>query len=232
MVLLTRNKDIDKFQYKLGEFLLPYLDSFTYLGVTISSDLSWSQQITSVYNRATRVLNFVKRNVSICNPTHKSLAYISLVRPHLEYAAAVWDPYYIKDIEQINKIQNRAARFCRNDYRYTTSVSGLVSQLGWPSLVDRRKIARLTELYKIINNISPISGELLRKPLSRTRATSYGQTFIGLASRTNSFKFSFFPRTIVDWNSLPPDICSLDSVEVFRTHLTDYVHLNNTINKH
>ena len=43
----------------------------------------------------------------------KNLAYLSLVRPHLEYAAAAWDPYIAKDIQQLERVQRRAARFVK-----------------------------------------------------------------------------------------------------------------------
>jgi len=42
-----------------------------------------------------------------------------------------WDPYTARDINQLDKVQRRAARFIKNDYRRTTSVSGLVRDLGW-----------------------------------------------------------------------------------------------------
>jgi len=45
----------------------------------------------------------------------------SLVRPHLEYAAAAWDPYLVGDCKQLEKVQRRAARFVKRDYRSTTS---------------------------------------------------------------------------------------------------------------
>jgi len=76
-------------------------------------------------------------------PDVKSLAYTSLVRPMLEYATAAWDPYRAKDINKLDMVQRRAARFVRRDYRQTTSVSSLLDQLGWPSLSDRRLNNRL-----------------------------------------------------------------------------------------
>jgi len=41
-----------------------------------------------------------ERNVYHCDPTAKATAYLSLVRPLLEYAAAAWDPYRLRDIER------------------------------------------------------------------------------------------------------------------------------------
>jgi len=35
-----------------------------------------------------------------------------------------------KDIQQLERLQRRAAHFVKKDYRYTTSVTGLVDELG------------------------------------------------------------------------------------------------------
>ena len=39
------------------------------------------------------VFGFVKRNLYSCSEATKGAAYITLVRPHLEYGSAVWGPY-------------------------------------------------------------------------------------------------------------------------------------------
>jgi len=36
-----------------------------------------------------------------------------------------------KDIQQLERVQRRAARFVKKDYRYTTSITGLLDELGW-----------------------------------------------------------------------------------------------------
>ena len=38
--------------------------------------------------------------------------YISFIRPHLEYAIAIWDPYLIKDVTELEDIQKFALRVC------------------------------------------------------------------------------------------------------------------------
>jgi len=78
---------------------------------------------------------------------------MSLVCPHLEYAASAWDPYIqyntiqyntAKDIQQLERVQRRAARFVKKDYRHTTPVTGLLDELGWLPFFERRKHSRLT----------------------------------------------------------------------------------------
>ena len=38
--------------------------------------------------------------------------YTSLVRPHLEYACQVWDPYTERNIDHLEKVQKYALRIC------------------------------------------------------------------------------------------------------------------------
>jgi hypothetical protein len=45
----------------------------------------------------------------------KSAAYTSMVRPTMEYASSVWDPTNRKKIENLEKVQKRAARFVFNN---------------------------------------------------------------------------------------------------------------------
>jgi len=53
-------------------------------------------------------LNFLRRNTYCCSKEAKNIAYLSLVRPHLEYpaSAAAWDPYMAKDIQQLERVQH------------------------------------------------------------------------------------------------------------------------------
>lgn len=60
-------------------------------------------------------LAFVKRNLFACSEETKCTAYVSLVRPHLEYVSAVWDPYRQNRVENLEVTQNGAARFIKRD---------------------------------------------------------------------------------------------------------------------
>ena len=44
--------------------------------------------------------------------------YTNLVRPHLDYATAAWDPYTVKNIKDLEKVQNAAARSILNLFIY------------------------------------------------------------------------------------------------------------------
>ena len=72
--------------------------------------MSFSPHVNNIVSKASKILNFVKRNLYKCSPSIKATAYISLVHPILEYASSAWDPHLLKNIYSIDQIQRRAAR--------------------------------------------------------------------------------------------------------------------------
>jgi hypothetical protein len=46
----------------------------------------------------------------------KRNAYTTLVRPSVEYASAVWDPYTRNQTNQLEQVQRRAAKFVNNNF--------------------------------------------------------------------------------------------------------------------
>ena len=75
----------------MGHVLEPSKHS-TYLGVEISTDLSWDEHVKKVTAKANKALGFVRRNLSKCRERVKEQACTALVRPHMEYACCAWDP--------------------------------------------------------------------------------------------------------------------------------------------
>ncbi|KAG1684579.1 hypothetical protein GQR58_009384 [Nymphon striatum] len=80
----------------------------SYLGVRLSDDLRWNAHINKIVKKANSTLGFVKRNLYSCSEQTKHAAYVTIVRPHLEYASAVWDPYIQDQINSIEAVQRRA----------------------------------------------------------------------------------------------------------------------------
>ena len=207
-------------EYTLCGHTLETVKSHPYLGVHLQSDLGWETHIGHVTSRASRMLGVVRRNLYNCPESLKETAYFSLVRPHLEYASVVWDPYLKKHVMAIEKIQRSAARFVKNNYERTKgTVKSLLEDLQWQSLEARRKAARLTLMYKIVNDKVDIPVDRYLQPKKRCSRAHNDNSFIQFQNRTQSRKYSFFPRTVVEWNALPQSVVDAASVDVFKNHL-------------
>ena len=76
-----------------GQTLQSKLDH-PYLGLTISNTMQWSHHITNISNKASKVLNFLRRNLYKCSNEVKAASYLAIVRPLMEYASVVWDPHF------------------------------------------------------------------------------------------------------------------------------------------
>jgi hypothetical protein len=132
--------------YEMKGHILSTVHQCPYLGVELSEDLGWEPHI----NKANKVLGFLRRNIGKCPQDIKEKAYLTLVRPHLEYSSAVWDPHRKQHINSIEMIQRRAARFATSTYsREQGMVTSILNTLGWHSLQSRRKTSRLTLMIKL-----------------------------------------------------------------------------------
>ena len=134
--------------YFINNTPLNSVEQHKYLGVMMNKSMSWSGHIQEIINKASKTLNLVKRILPQCTSSVKETAYITLVRPILEYANVVWDPYQQYLINNIEMVQRRAARWVKHDYRpryrLTSSVSDMINDLQWITLQKRRMYSRLT----------------------------------------------------------------------------------------
>ena len=95
-MIISRKKDHgSSFQpLILNGSILDVVSTFKYLGVLFSSNLSWSDHIQGVCSKACKILFLLYRRYYQYSDSRSPLQlYISLVRPHLDYAAQVWDPH-------------------------------------------------------------------------------------------------------------------------------------------
>jgi hypothetical protein len=119
----------DPLDYSLANTLIPEASSCKYVGIILRGDLSWAEQVNYAVKKAWKVLHFTTRILKKGNSNTKRLAYMSLIRPILEYGAACWNPYREGQITAIGRVQKKAAKFA-----YHTNSS------NWETLASRRKL--------------------------------------------------------------------------------------------
>ena len=209
--------------YNMAADHLENVSHHPYLGIEIAHNLKWSLHINNAVAKANRSLWFLRRNLWRCPVLVKQQMYFALVRPLLEYASSVWDPHTTSDIQKLEMVQRRAARFVLGNYRKTPgTVTDILQQLEWPTLEQRRKEARSINMFKIQHATIaiPLPDYVQKQTASNTRQY-HPSRFRVMGPKTNVYKYSFFPRTILEWNSLPVSLYSIHDLDNFKTALVD-----------
>ena len=215
---VTQKRKPIQYNYTLRGHPLLKVKNAKYLGITIQDNLKFDKHINNITNKANQTLGFLKRNLKIQSSKVKEHAYKALVRPKLEYSSTVWDPHTKSQINQIEKVQRRAARFVSNRYNNTSSVTNMLEKLNWPSLEIRRTRSRLIMFYKIIHQVVAISPppHLLVTSDQRTRFNN-PYTFKQIQTDKDTYKFSFYPRIVTQWNLLPIQAHEAATVDAFKS---------------
>lgn len=218
---VSRKTSISTFSYKIKNSEVSRTTSYKYLGVIIDSKLSWSSHITSICSKASKTLGYLRRNLHYSTSSVRKIAYLTFVRPQLEYASPVWSPYQHYLIQMIEAIQNRAARFITQNYQCHSSVSQIKREIGLQPLDIRRKIALLVLFHKYISSRNPCAFPLHTPDRMSARMRNQ-RSFKRIFGRTRAFNLSALPQAISLWNDLPDVIVSVTNNNAFREKLLSH----------
>ena len=125
----------------LGENEISEGNSHTYLGITLSSDLSWDAHIVRIVNKANKRLALLKRLKFKLSRKTLSKLYLTMIRPILEYGCVIFDSGSNR-LSDLEAVQTEAARLCTGALRHTPR-GRVLAELGWPTLAARRKYYKL-----------------------------------------------------------------------------------------
>ena len=201
---------------------LEEISSDRYLGVILDKDLSFNPHVDEITKKASKLLNLCRRNLYMCDASIKEAAYKSLVRPHLEYASPAWSPHTSRNIDKVEAVQRRAARFVMSYYEYGPNVnlSDLITNnLKWQSLQHRRAQYDLSLFYKIRTGQLNISFPpyVTPSPVHPDRYTHIQ------ALHSEAFKYHFYVRTVRLWNILPSGIRDSPTVDCFKSKVGTWI---------
>ena len=186
------------------------------LGVLISDDLKSKKHVAKTAKKANQLLGMIKRTMTCKNKDNILNLYTSLVRPILDYGAAVWSPHHQKDIQKIEKVQRRATKMIKEIRNLTYEERLKVCNLT--SLENRRKRYDLIETFKIMKNFSKIDAAKLFK-MRKSNTRGHNMKIFKEHSRLNIRKYFFSQRVANNWNLLPAETVNSKSLGIFKTKL-------------
>ncbi len=143
--------------YDIGDTGIESAAEVKDLGVTIDSKLKYITHIHTVVAKGFQRLALIRRGFVSRNRVLLVKAYITYVRPVLEYSTHVWSPVYKTHVDLIERVQRRFTRML--DGLHDLSYPDRLAATGLESLELRRLRSDLCMYYKIINGQTCLSAD-------------------------------------------------------------------------
>jgi hypothetical protein len=154
IISFSRKKESSIFNYRLCNKDLVRVKEVRDLGVILDDKLSFIPHIDSILGKSFKQLGFILRvGKPFRNPLTLKILYNSYVRSRLEFACAVWNPFYSVHINRIERLQKKFLRsldFITGN-EYNDYFESLIRH-NMQSLECRRDCVDSVLLYKIIHN--------------------------------------------------------------------------------
>ena len=190
-----------KREYTLGDHIIEPVNEMKDLGITVSDDLKWAKHIALCVKKANRMIGLIRHTFSHMDKDMFLCLYKSLVRPLLEYNPQVWNPYMVKDIAVLEKVQRRATKLVPelHDMPYEHRLKSL----GLYSLQHRRQRGDMITVFKILNAMVDTDKDKYCPPYISSQTTrSHNLKIKGKTSRTEVRRNFFTQRIVSPWNTL------------------------------
>ena len=180
-------------------------------------------------NKANKILGMLSRTFEYRDLELIKSLYTTFVRPHLEFAVAVWSPYLKGDIDVLERVQRRATKLVPSlkklDYKKRLEAMGLTE------LELRRERGDLIQLYKLFHDIDnviwPATTNLtvnMEPVVSRRHGVQLTKELV----KHSAPRYNFFSNRVVNkWNNLPSDVAYAPTLNSFKAQIDDLKYKQN-----
>ena len=206
-------------RYKIYDKELDHVFDEKDLGVIVDADLTFEEHISTKVRIANAMVGLIRRSFSYLSGKAFTKMYTSFVRPHLEYAQAVWSPTSQKYINMLESVQIRATKlvdgFGNLEYRER------LQRLDLPTLVYRRQRGDMIELFKHFTKYdrNTITSSFQPKERSSRRHEFQLHEYRAKDGVRGVHSKSFYQRSIKMWNELPSVVVNSKNINIFKNNL-------------
>ena len=211
----------------MDETQINEVTSHKHLGVIFSNDCSWHNHIEHIKTKAWNRINVMRKLKFKLDRRSLQTIYFSFIRPLLEYADVVWNNCAQNESNELEKIQNEAARIVTGATKLV-SINSLLLETGWETLFSRRNKHKLTFFYKMQNDLSPdylcslvppTVGSTSSYPLRNANDLQI------IYANSQLYYNSFLPSAVREWNELPEQTRNSSSLNIFKTRINSNINL-------
>ena len=111
-------------------------------------------QINAVATKVSRAIGFLRHAKSFLPKASLKTLYTGIVEPHFRYCCSVWGCAGSSNINQLQKLQNRAARIITNS-SFDTPSRPLIAELGWKTIEELIGYETKTMVFKSLDDMAP-----------------------------------------------------------------------------
>jgi len=211
-------------QIRVSNVAIQFKESVVYLGITISNTLAWDIQVAKTVARVNATLYQLKLCGHLLPLPLRSRLVASLVLPLFDYCCAV-----LTDITAVlNTKLQRALNACvRYIYRakWDEHISPYFDKLEWLKIGPRRKYFVGCLIFNILLHKRPtdIFHAFKFRDSVSLRATRAPNNLVLPLCRTELYRKSFRCSAVELWNSLPIEIRSADSINIFKERIFNFL---------
>ena len=214
------NTLFENLEIKLNGSKLDICTNTKVLGVHIDQTLSFKNHIDQLTKRVSPKIAVIHRLRPILSSDILNIIYQTTVQPIFDYCLSVWGTSSKQNINNTQKLQNRAVRAVTGNFDYKSSVSSMIKQQNWMNIKERTEYFTAILMYKCLNDLAPtyLSNKFNfvsdAHPYS-TRSTTNNKLAL---PKPNSelLKKSFYYNDSRIWDELPSNICNAESLGKFK----------------
>lgn len=198
------------------------------IGVLIQPNLRSNLQCAKAAKTANAVLGQIARAVSYRDKETFLKLFRTYCRPHLEYCVPAWSPWTQGDKDILENVQKRAINMVTN-FKGRTYEEKL-AEAGMVTLEERRRRGDLIQVYRVMNgvdNVDPSTWFTMAEVRGGAAATRQTQGFMNIQGShwtrgegNLEVRKNFWSQRVPDqWNSLPDEVKSADTLNNFKNGL-------------
>ena len=184
-ILLSKSREnLSGYQITLRGHEIETKEFVILLGVTIDSKLSFEKHISQFFQHASSQLNALERLGFCMDREIRQVVVKSFILAHFNYCPLVWYFTSAKQVNKIEKVQERALKFISNDY--FSDYESLLKKLKFLSMQIRRIRSLCVEIFKGLNDLNaPYMKELFMRNESTYSLRSYNDLSVPRVNQTN-----------------------------------------------
>ena len=188
------------------------------LGIFLDSDLSYTDQVSSVVSRSFLCIKNIARIKTFLTSKEKCTLLTALILSKLDYCNSLYYGINCSLLKKLQVVQNSAARLVFNRRKFDHS-SGLLFQLHWLPIKNRIEYKIDLLIHKTLYHASPEDIQNMVS-LHSTRTFNLKGDYRSISSNGDR---AFIVYAVHTWNRLPLYLKTESSLVIFKKSLKTFL---------